>query len=387
MTGARAIRVFFPCTGLGRQRRGFETFTRSCAGALRGEPGLEITVFGGGGPGMAPGEHTVPNLPRDGSGARFIASLSRADPYFVEQATFFAGFLPSLVAGRPDLVYFADLNFGNACWHWRRIAGAHFRLLFYNGGATTRPFTRCDLVQQVTPEHLASALARGEPSARQVLLPHGVDVPERFDPPTPAEQAHARAALGIAPGAPLLLSVGMLDATIKRMDYVIREVASLGTARPHLLLAGEASAETPHILALARDLLGPAGYTARAFARREMSGVYRAADAFVLASVREGFGLAIVEALAAGLPCVVHDTPGTVYLAGSQARRADLRAAGALAPLVSASLAPARDEAASRARHAWVRERFSWTALRGRYVELLRACAENRAPAWPGREP
>jgi glycosyltransferase involved in cell wall biosynthesis len=329
----------------------------------------------------------VPPLPRAGAGARLAASLSRRDPYYVEQVTFFAGFLPRLVAGRPDLVYFADLNLGNACWHWRSLSGARFHLLYYNGGATTRPFTRCDLVQQVTPEHLASALARGEPAGRQVLLPHGVDMPERYQPPTPAERSRARAAIGVAAGAPLLVSVGMLDTTIKRMDYVIREVASMGPPRPHLLLAGAASEETPHVLALASSLLGPGGCTARAFSRGEMADVYGAADAFVLASLREGFGLALVEALAAGLPCVVHDTQGTAFLAGPHARRADLRPAGALSPLLSEALTAPRDEAAARARHAWVHARFSWTALRPRYVELLRAAAEGRAPAWPGHEP
>jgi len=384
VSARHAVRVFFPCTGLGRQRRGFESFTRSCAAALRGEAGLEITVFGGGGADAKAGERFVPNLPRDSSAAPLLGALAGRDPYFIEQATFFASFLPRLVAGRPDVVYFADLNLGNACWHWRRLSGQRFRLLFYNGGASTKPFTRCDLVQQVSPEHLDAALARGEPAARQVLLPHGVEVSAGFAPPTAGERAEARAALGVPAGGKLVVSVGMLDARIKRMDYVIREVAALGEPRPHLLLAGTASPETPRILSLARERLGPFGCTARAFSGTEIPLVYRAADLFVLASLREGFGLAIVEALAAGLPCVVHDTASTRYLAGPHAERGDLSADGALARLAARALAAPRDEGAMRARHAWVRERFSWDALRGRYAELLRACAAGRAPDWAG---
>lgn len=380
MTARGAVRVYFPCTGLGRQRRGFETFTRSCAAALAGEPGLEIDVFGGGGRDSQPGERTVPNAPRDGRVARIIGALSRRDPYFIEQATFFAGFLPRLVTGHPDVVYFADLNLGNACWHWRRISGQRFRLLFYNGGATTRPFTRCDLVQQVSPEHFDDALARGESPDRQVLLPHGVDVSAAFSPPTREEKAIARAKLGIPSAGRLLLSVGMLDAEVKRMDYVIREVAAVGEARPHLMLVGAAAPQTPAILALARERLGAAGFTARALSREEMTTAYRAADAFTLASLREGFGLAILEALAAGLPCIVHDTPNTEYLCGPHAVRTDLRVPGALA----ARIAPACDEApgepAKRVRHEWVRARFSWETLRGRYAELLRACARDGHP-------
>lgn len=382
MNAARVVRVFFPCTGLGRQQRGFEAFTRSCAEALRGEQGLAITVFGGGGPDARANERAVMNTPRDGVAARAVGMLTGRDPYFVEQATFFAGFLPYLVAGRPDLVYFADLNLGNACWHWRRLSGQRFRLLFYNGGATTRPYSRCDVVQQVSREHLNAAIDRGEPAALQVLLPHGVTIGAQFAVAAAGDRASARTALGLPVSGRLVLSVGMLDAHIKRMDFVIGEISAMPPPRPHLFLVGATSPETPRILALARDRLGPAGFTAGAYPPERMSTVYRAADAFVLASLREGFGLAIVEALAAGLPCIMHDTPNTADLCGPHAWRADLSRAGTLSPLLSSALATAEDFAAMRARHAWVHERFSWDALRGRYAELLRACAEGRRPHW-----
>ncbi len=379
------VRVFFPCTGLGRQQRGFEAFTRGCATALHGDPRLDITVFGGGGPFAAPSERAVPNFPRDSTAARVIGALTRRDPYFIEQASYFVGFLPRLASGRPDVVYFADLNLGNACWHWRRLSGQRFRLLFYNGGATTQPFTRCDLVQQVSPEHFDDAIVRGEAAERQVLLPHGLDIPASFAPSSPSERAQLRATLGVPADRPLLLSVGILDSNIKRMDYLIREVAALGTARPFLLMAGAPSAETAAVLSVAREQLGENGFSARTFPVDQMSTAYRAADAFALASLREGFGLAIVEALAAGLPCALHDTRNTAYLAGPHAFRADIRSPGAMAPLLAGALASSRDEIAMRARHAWVRERFSWDSLRERYVEMLRACAGGRRPDWAQR--
>jgi 1,2-diacylglycerol 3-alpha-glucosyltransferase len=384
VSDAKAVRVFFPCTGLGRQQRGFEAFTRGCAKALRDDSRLEITVFGGGGPFAAQRERAVLNFPRDSTAAKLAGALTRRDAYFVEQATFFAGFLPQLSMGRPDVVYFADLNLGNACWHWRRLSGQRFRLLFYNGGATTRPFTRCDLVQQTSPEHLYEALARGEPAERQLLLPHGLDVPASFAPPTASERARLREELGVPAQRRLLVSVGMLDATIKRMDYLVREVAALGESRPFLLLAGASAAETPAVLALATELLGRDGFAARAFPVEQMPSLYRAADAFALASLREGFGLAIVEALAAGLPCALHDSPTTSYLAGPHAFRADLHVPGALTTLLSSALGGSADSSLMRERHAWVHERFSWDALKHRYAAMLIACAAGRRPEWAG---
>ena len=63
MSGTPPVRVYFPCTGLGHEHRGFEAFTRECAAAMRSEPTVQLTVFGGGGD-VEPQEHAVRNVPR-----------------------------------------------------------------------------------------------------------------------------------------------------------------------------------------------------------------------------------------------------------------------------------------------------------------------------------
>lgn len=381
MTRAAATptRVFFPCTGLGREQRGFETFTRECAGALRTEPSVKLTVFGGGGS-LREGERAVGNLPRRSGMARFVASLVRRDPYFIEQASFFAGFLPSLVAGAPDVVYFADLNLGNACWHWRRISGQRFKLLYYNGGPTTQPFTRCDFVQQVSPEHLTAAIARGELPERQLLLPHGLTIAHDLRTTDATERGRIRNALGVPVGGRLVLSVGVLNASHKRMDAVIRAVALMPEPRPHLLLLGAESAETPAIRALASRVLGD-GCTIRTVDRDAVIGAYRVADAFVLASLREGFGIAHLEALAAGLPSVSHDSETSVYVSGPFGLRGDLRDDATLSALLKRAIEAGADASRAAAQHAWVRERFSWERLVPRYADMFRASAAGLPPA------
>jgi glycosyltransferase involved in cell wall biosynthesis len=103
-----------------------------------------------------------------------------------------------------------------------------------------------------------------------------------------------------------------------------------------------------------------------------MRDVYRASDAFVLASLWEGSPRALVEALSHGLPCFTHDYPVMTWLMGGQGKAADFTQPGALAGL----LAGLRDEdladPAREARHASVHERFSWERLAPRYVEFLR---------------
>jgi hypothetical protein len=101
----RPVRVFLPCTGLGRQRRGFESFTLQCADALRADPRIALTVFAGGAVLGVPARVRW-NLPRDDALSSLVATLIGRDRYFVEQLTFFS-FLPALVLGRPDVVSFS----------------------------------------------------------------------------------------------------------------------------------------------------------------------------------------------------------------------------------------------------------------------------------------
>jgi 1,2-diacylglycerol 3-alpha-glucosyltransferase len=377
------VRVYFPCTGLGREARGFEAFTRDCADALRDDPSIVLSVFGGGGA-MREHERAVFNLPRRSTRAAMVSRLVGRDPYFVEQASFFAGFLPALIVGAPDVVYFADLNFGNACWHWRRISGQKFKLLFYNGGATTKPFTRCDLVQQVSPEHLSAAVSRGEDPARQVLLPHGLDIDASWYPADDSERRATRESLGVPTDRQLLISVGMLGHSVKRCDAVIRAVALLPEPRPHLMLLGAETNESAGIRQLAARTLG-SGCTIRSVSRDEVLRANRAADAFVIASLREGFGMAHLEALAEGLPCVATESETSAYLGGAWGIRGNVGDDRALARLIARALGEPHGSENARAKrayaqHAWIAERFGWAQLAPRYAELFRACAAGRRP-------
>jgi glycosyltransferase involved in cell wall biosynthesis len=369
--GKRPIRIFFPCTGLGRQRRGFETFTIECATALQMRTELEMTVFSGAGTREVPST-ALWNLPRDSTAARWLAALHRRGAYYSEQLTFFLSFLPHLIAGRPDVVYFADLNLGNLCWHWRRLSRQDYRLLFYNGGLTTMPFTRADFVQQVTPFGLSEATQRGEDPTRQIVLPHGV----RVSPEVPTRiTGYDRTLLGLPSDRRIVLSVGLLGSSIKRMDYLIREVASM-RARPYLVMLGAQTEETPSIRLLANELLGLDGFMMKTVEPSLLDSYYRAADVFVLASLREGFGLAYVEALARGLPVVAHDFAVTQYLLGDLGFLGDLTTEGNAARLISAILAIPAAERERRARHESARARFGWDVLRERYAGMLSHVAQ-----------
>ncbi len=367
-------KVFLPCSGLGRTRRGYESFTQECFEALRGTPGLDVRLFKGGGT-AADNETVLWNLPRASALARGLGKLLRRDAYFVEQLTFFLGLRRHLTAERPDVVLFSDGNLGNLLWRWRRKHGHCYRLLLSNGGPLSPPFPRWDMVQQVASACFEEAKRAGQPDDRQVLLPYGFAIPDHLPVRDATATVALRARLGLPAARPVLLSVGALNASHKRMDYVITELAALPPPRPFLAMLGQWEAGSDGLAALAGQSLGLGNFLLRSVPPAAMRDYYAVADGFVLASLHEGFGRVFIEALSCGLPCLAHDYPVAREVLAADGIYGDLRQPGALALLLGLTLANYGDEPARQLRHRHAHARFSWDALRDGYFDMLRRCA------------
>jgi 1,2-diacylglycerol 3-alpha-glucosyltransferase len=366
------MKMFLVSSGLGQINRGYESFTRECFEALKEQPGLEITLFKGGGA-SRPDDVTLWNLPREGRLASWLGRVTGRGAYLVEQVTFTLALLPHLLRQRPDIIYFSDGNIGNFLWRLRRFLGLRYKLLFSNGGPLSPPFPRWDFVQQVAPTHAEAALEAGHPSDRQMVVPYGFT----FGEPTSPDRsgiAAMRRRLNLPGDRAVVLSVGAINASHKRMDYVIDEVAQLPEPRPFLLLLGQPDAETPSLESRALNCLGKGTFAFRTVRQAEVSDYLSVADVFVLASLVEGFGRVIVEACGSGLPCVVHACPLMHYILGEHGHYVDATQSGALAAILSALLAgpPSKEECARMREMA--RDRFSWAALVPDYIKMLQLC-------------
>ena len=111
-----------------------------------------------------------------------------------------------------------------------------------------------------------------------------------------------------------------------------------------------------------------------------MPDVYRAADAFVLASLFESFGRVLVEAQSHGLPCLAHDYPVMAWVQGDAGDVEDLTKPGSVARWLGDERAQDGSEAARRRRHDAAYSRFSWNMLADRYARMLRAVALGDGP-------
>jgi glycosyltransferase involved in cell wall biosynthesis len=217
-------------------------------------------------------------------------------------------------------------------------------------------------------DRVAAELQALAPGTMAVRIANGVDV-ERFRPASDPERARLRAELGWDE-RPRVLLVGR--GVEKKGLRVALEAVTLADGAFELVLAGPGLAAPPGALAV--ETLGtlPPGRLAE---------VYRAADAFMLPSVGEGFPLSAQEAMASGLPVVLGDDPAYASVvggAGAGARLVPPAPEALVAELLSLLADPdqrarAGAEAADHARAA-----FSWPAAADVHERLYAEVAERR---------
>lgn len=234
---------------------------------------------------------------------------------------------------------------------------------------------------------VVDALARaGVARERITVIPSGVDC-AHFRPPSAGERARARAALGLGSAGLAVGAVGALEPRkghrylLEAMALLAREGAvggALAAARVFIAGAGALGDE----LAAEIQRCGLRG-TVRMLGRVEdPRELLWALDVFVMPSLSEGLGVALLEAMACGLPAVASRVGGIADAvedgrSGVLVRSGD---AGALAEALAALLADGRrrDAMGARAR-ARALERFSMAAMARRTVELYRACLQTVA--------
>jgi glycosyltransferase involved in cell wall biosynthesis len=190
----------------------------------------------------------------------------------------------------------------------------------------------------VVSEHWRNLLA-ADYGVDATVVRNGID-PDRFGPGTAGERERFRARAGAGPDTFLILTVGGIEP--RKGSVTLLEAMPVVAARANQPFSGDtpavSSGDTPAPPGPGRPVLAVVGghtffdyraYRDSALARLPELGLvegrdilllgtvseadlgawYRAADAFAFPSVKEGFGLVVLEALAAGLPVVASDIP------------------------------------------------------------------------------
>lgn len=211
---------------------------------------------------------------------------------------------------------------------------------------------------------------------RVVTVTNGIDLERIERAVSPAGREAVRAELGAAPGDFVVVSVGRFM-PVKDHPTTLRAFAGMAAGAWLWLLGwGECEAE---LRALAAEL-GVADRVRFVVGSREVPRYLAGADAFVLASHKEGLSGALVEAMAAGLPPVVSDIPQNLFVidggAGLSFPVGDPGALGAALERLRADPA-LRGQLAAGARQAAV-ERFSIRRVADSFMALYQGCTAGR---------
>lgn len=218
------------------------------------------------------------------------------------------------------------------------------------------------------------------------LAGNGVDA-ARFRPDPDGREATLRLRLGLGAG-PVILAVGGVEArkNTRRILEAFRQLRSLHD-RAQLVIAGGASLldHGDYRGRFDRDLAA-SGLSPEAVVLTgplpdaDMPALYRLADALAFPSLKEGFGLVTLEAMASGVPVVVSRIPPfTEYLGDADVAWCDPFSPGSIADaLLYALREPTRSRLVERGRqvaasHGWDRAATAHIALYRRLPEAAHA--------------
>lgn len=192
---------------------------------------------------------------------------------------------------------------------------------------------------------------------------------------------------GAAHGEPVFLAVGGVEErknTVRILQAFL--LVRVRWPRAQLVVAGGASlldhgryAAAFHDTVAAADLsTGPGGslLLTGPVPDATLPALMRRADALVTPSLREGFGLVVLEALACGTPVVVARlAPFTEYLGDAEVCWADPLDPASIADAMAAALEPQRAADLAQALPEVCR-RYSWTASAAHHLDLYRAAVD-----------
>jgi glycosyltransferase-like protein len=200
------------------------------------------------------------------------------------------------------------------------------------------------------------------------IVGNGVDLAQ-FTPVAEERDDRLRAELHVGQG-PVFLAVGGIEER-KNTVRILQAFAEVYAIHPHarLLIAGGVSLldhkeyRAQFNAARAQTMIPPSAIVELGrIAQEDMAALYRIADVLVCPSLKEGFGLVVLEAMACGTPVVVSAIPPfTEYLSDNEAMWCDPTHAGSIANAMIAALnGPLRQRLIKRGyaaacRHDWER--------------------------------
>jgi glycosyltransferase involved in cell wall biosynthesis len=310
---------------------------------------------------------------------QLLAVIRTLQPNLIHASLYYAAVM-SRLAGRitslPVITHLVNTTYEG---EWRRdnprLTAMKVALVQGLDGVTARHFGAWFVA--VTEAVRASAIRQlGIPPDRVSVIPRGLQLDHMVAPP-PDQVAALRRRLGWTEAYPVILSVGRLVPQ-KGHRYAIGAMTGVAQRFPETVLAVAGAGYLRNELEQVAQRAGQARRVQFLGERQDIHALLAAADLFVFPSLFEGFGGALVEAMAMGKPCVAARFAGVEEITDG-GRTSRLVPAAAPDDLAAAIVQLAEDRAAAKElgaeAEAWARSRFdirrTAAALERLYAHLL----------------
>ncbi len=248
-----------------------------------------------------------------------------------------------------------------------------------------------DRLIAATPAERAQMLWLYRAQRRTIeIVPPGVDL-TRFRPKAPND---AKARIGLRPDQKMLLFVGRIE-PLKAVDTILQALAIIKDQQPALLddlvlsiIGGNPddpaheNAEMERLKAM-RISLGLDGLVTFLGAKDQdsLSDYYAAAEALIMPSDYESFGMVALEAMASGTPVIASQVGGLAFLVrdGVNGYHVPVREPGALADRILQLLSIPGERERLAANAAQMARDYGWSEIADRLLTLFEALIPAQA--------
>lgn len=375
----RRLRIAVASSGLGYVRRGIETWADDLARALRRSGQQDVTLFQSGGSPTEAGTEVLNSPARfDPAVEKWVNRLRRTGGWrygfgsgYQAEQTLFTLRLWKRVRRDYDIVHVQDPWIALLMDRLHRAGLSRPRVILAHGTEeSTQNLRKYSFLQHLAPCYLENWGAHCPQSQTAFAIPNFVDT-QRFQP---GDRRAARDRWNLPQDHLIVLSVAALKKHHKRVDYLIREFAAFSekaTQPAMLVVAGARENETDEVIALGRQLLGEGRVRfLEGVNRDDIPSLFHAADIFTLASLHEMMPIALLEALASGLPVACNDTPTLRWMTGPAGFPTDISCEGALAAQWEKLADDGIRSALSCAAREHAEDTFSETVVIRQYLEM-----------------
>jgi glycosyltransferase involved in cell wall biosynthesis len=194
---------------------------------------------------------------------------------------------------------FCDLSFGARSLPKRMLRDAYLRLFY-------RHVDRFCVIGQLARAHL---LRLGVPAAAMFFSPYSVDSELLLRQSQAISRESARGALGIPPERFVFIISGKLIPRKNALECIEAIEQLRGRDAVGLIILGD-GVQRDEVETRARRLLGDRCISPGFVNQTKLGTYFHAADALVMPSLHETWGLVVNEAMHYGLPCIVSSQVG-----------------------------------------------------------------------------